>query len=161
MSIELAFLTLWLLMTAAGLLIWRSGDRIGGRSIVQLGLISSVCAAGIWLPSVGYPWSGYGLQACTVCILLTACWRADRAILRQMAPMLVLGGAVIAVIWLTTVSSWLGAPREAVLALLALLVVLTTAFLVWMLASTFRLLRLDLRAKPTVGSGNPPSSPTV
>ena len=78
-----------------------------------------------------------------------------------MAPMLVLGGAVIAVIWLTEVSSWFGAPREAILALLALLVVLTTAFLVWMLASTLRLLRLHRRPTATVDSANPPPSPTV
>ena len=161
MSVELAFLAFWLLMTGAGLLIWRSGDRIGGRSIVQIGAFSSVGAAGIWLTRVGYSWWGYGLQACTLCVWLTVIWKADRAILRQMAPMLGLGGAVIAVIWLTEVSSWFGAPREAILALLALLVVLTTAFLVWMLASTFRYLRLDLRAKPTVNSANPPSSPTV
>jgi hypothetical protein len=161
MSVELAFLAFWLLMTGAGLLIWRSGDRIGGRSVAQIGAISSVGAAGIWLTRVGYPWLGYGLGTCTLCVWLTVIWKADRAILRQMAPMLGLGGAVIAVIWLTEVSSWFGAPREAILALLALLVVLTTAFLVWMLASTFRYLRLDLRAKPTVNSANPPSSPTV
>jgi hypothetical protein len=161
MSVELAFLAFWLLMTGAGLLIWRSGDRIGGRSVAQIGAISSVGAAGIWLTRVGYPWLGYGLGTCTLCVWLTVIWKADRAILRQMAPMLGLGGAVIAVIWLTEVSSWFGAPREAILALLALLVVLTTAFLVWMLASTFRYLRLDLRAKPTVNSANPPSFPTV
>ena len=161
MSVELAFLVFWLLMTTAGLLIWRSGDRFGGRGIVQMGAISTVGAAGIWLTRVGYPWLGYGLLACNVCVWLIVIWKADRAILRQMAPMLVLGGAVIAVIWLTELSSWFGAPREAILALLALLVVLTTAFLVWMLASTVRLLRLDLRAKPTVNSANPPASPTV
>ncbi len=49
MSVELAFLVFWLLMTVAGLLIWRSGGRFGGRSIVQIGAISSVGAAGIWL----------------------------------------------------------------------------------------------------------------
>jgi hypothetical protein len=161
MSIELTFFAFWLLMTGAGLLIWRSGDRFSGRGIVQMGAVNIVGAAGIWLTRVGYSWWGYGLQACTLCVWLTVIWKADRAILRQMAPMLGLGGAVIAVIWLTEVSSWFGAPREAILALLALLVVLTTAFLVWMLASTFRYLRLDLRAKPTVNSANPPSSPTV
>jgi hypothetical protein len=69
---------------------------------------------------------------------------ADRAVLRRSAPMLVLGGAVIATILLMEL--WTSASRETVRALLVLFAVLSTAFLGWTLVSTTLLFWHQFRA---------------
>ncbi len=147
MSMPLAGLLFWLSMTAAACVIWRSGDRIGGRSLLFAAGISGVGATGTWLVSVGFDWPGYALMALAVVAWVVVLWRIDRADLRASAPVLVLGGAVIAVIWTTEFASWMGAAREVVLGLLVLLTMLTAAFVASMLITTARLLRADLQRR--------------
>lgn len=137
MSMPLGFLILWLVMTAAGALIWRSGDR-SGRVLVLVNATNSVGAAGMWLTSIGYLWGGSALIAVMFGIMGVMCWRTDRTVLRQMAPILWLCGAAIAAIVLTEVSSWLSAPRRVQLALLALVVVLSAVFIGWGTVSASR-----------------------
>ena len=130
MSMQLVFLIVWLALTAAGALLWRSGDR-SGRVLVLVNATNSIGAAGMWLTSLGYLWGGSALIALMFGIMGVAIWRMDRTVLRQMAPILwVCGGAMAAVV-LTEVSSWLGAPRKVQLTLLALVVVLSAVFIVW------------------------------
>ena len=143
MSMQLVFLILWLVLTAAGALLWRSGDR-SGRVLVLVNATNSVGQAGVWLNSLGYLWAGSSLIAVMFGIMGVMIWRMDRTVLRQMAPILWLCGAAIATILLTEL--WTSASRETVRALLVLLAVLTTAFLGWTLWSTFRLLWPHLRA---------------
>jgi hypothetical protein len=147
MSMPLIGLLFWLVMTVVGWLIWRSGDRVGGRMVVLPAAISSVGAAGMWFLSIDLVRPGYALGACSVAAWMVVLWRTDSAVLRQMGPVLALGGAVVAAIWLTELASWMGASRNTIVALLVQIVVLATAFIVWMLVSTFRLLRVDLRAR--------------
>jgi hypothetical protein len=149
MSIQLGGLLLWLAATVAGCVIWRSGDRIGGRGLAFIGATNSVCAAGIWLVSLGVTWVGYALVAVALGIYIIALVRIDRSVLRAIAPMLLLAAAAIAAIWLTELASWLGARREVILILLGLVIATTVAFLSWMLLSTVRLTKaLARRAQP-------------
>ena len=136
---KLVFLLFWLAMTVVGLFIWRSGDRIGGRGLVQIGAISSLVSAGIWLVSVGYTWVGSALMVLGTCVILIWLWRLDRAVLRGLSPMLLLCAGAIAAILITELASWLGAPRGLMLALLFLVGASTVAFLAWILVSTARL----------------------
>jgi len=130
MSMQLVFLILWLVFTAAGAVLWRSGDR-SGRVLVLVNATNSVGAAGMWLNSLGYLWGGSALIALMFGIMGVMLWRMDRTVLRQFAPILWLCGAAIAAIVLTELSSWLGAPRSVQLALLALVVVLSAVFILW------------------------------
>ena len=127
---QLAFLILWLVLTATGALLWRSGDP-SGRMLVAINATNSIGAAGMWLNSLGYLWTGSSLIAMMFGIMGTMIWRMDRTVLRQMAPILWLCAGAIAAIVLTEASSWLGAPRSVQLTLLALVVLLSAAFLLW------------------------------
>lgn len=78
------------------------------------------------------------LVAVNLGLWTTVIWRTDRTILRRMAPLLALCAATILAIVLTEVSSALGASRNVQMTLLALVVVLAAAFLVWGSVSTSR-----------------------
>ena len=138
MSVQLGFLIFWLVMTAVGVLIWRSGDRHGGRVLTLTNGINSVGAAGMWLNTLGYMWTGSALIAVMFGVMGVAIWRMDRTVVRRMAPILWFGGAVIAALVLTEVSSWLDAPRAVQMRLLDAFVVLAAVFLVWGTVSTSR-----------------------
>lgn len=144
MSMHLGFLIFWLVVTAAGALLWRSGDP-SGRVLARINATNSVGAAGIWLNSLGYLWTGSALIAVMFGIIGVMLWRMDRTILRQMAPILWLCGAAISALVLTEASSWLGAPRRVQMTLLALFVVLSTVFLLWGSISTTRRVRAAYR----------------
>ena len=55
-SMPLAFVILWVVLAAAGALLWRSGDP-SGRTLVVVPATNGVGAVGMWLNSVGYLWT--------------------------------------------------------------------------------------------------------
>jgi uncharacterized membrane protein len=106
----------------------------------------------MWLNSVGYLWTGSCLIAVMVGIIAFNIWRMDRSVLRQLTPILWLGGGAIAAIVLTEVSSSLGASRRVQMTLLTLVVVLSAAFLVWGSVSVSRRLWTAYRLGRTQGA---------